>query len=264
MNTRLTPDAWPMPRSSSPTRMRSVRDSGGTGPVIVLLHGFLASSGYWNRLEPHLVASGYRVIAVDLLGFGLAPKPQRSRYGYPEHVAYIDSVVARLGLRQPFLLVGHSMGALIAARYALEHEQRVEALVLLNPPLYRDAQEARAVLRRTGRVYRFLLDSRFRQFGWSLLPTITFFRISRHSLRSRELSLRNVIERSGIDDDLARLGTRTLLLVGLRDRPEYGVNLRSWARNSQVTVLTADVSHHSPVMRPRQVADAVDAFARGA
>ena len=91
-------------------------DFGGDGEVMILLHGFLSSSKYWRNLQPHLSAEGYRVIAIDLLGFGDAPKPKYSDYSYQEHIAYLDAVIKKLRLKQPFILIGHSMGALLATR----------------------------------------------------------------------------------------------------------------------------------------------------
>jgi len=240
-----------------------VRDSGGTGTPIVLLHGFLSSSSYWNRVRPLLVSSGYRVIAIDLLGFGGAPKPRGSRYGYREHLAHLDSVLTRLKLTVPVVLVGHSMGALLAARFARLHESRVESLILLHPPLYRDVAEARATLRQTGRVYRFLLDSRHRQLGWRLVRAVRLPGVSRHTQVSRERSLLNLVELSEIFTDLRSMQTPTLLVIGLRDRPVYGANLERASLSDQVTTLSSDVSHHSPLTRPAWVRDTVIRFAQG-
>jgi pimeloyl-ACP methyl ester carboxylesterase len=56
------------------------RDYGGSGEFIVLLHGFLGSKSDWRRIAPKLARAGYRVIAIDLLGFGNAPKPLSALY----------------------------------------------------------------------------------------------------------------------------------------------------------------------------------------
>lgn len=139
-------------------RGKVIQDFGGDGEVIILLHGFLASSKYWWRLQPHLSKAGYRVITMDLFGFGNAPKPRNANYTYDEYIRYINDNIKTLRLKRPFILVGHSMGAMLAARYSLYYSYKVKSLVLLHPPIYRSLEEAERVLRSTGRVYRFLLD----------------------------------------------------------------------------------------------------------
>ena len=234
----------------SPTEVKSVTDFGGEGGVIVLLHGFLSSSRYWKQVQPYLTAAGYRVITIDLLGFGEAPKPSQSTYNYSEHVAHIDSALAQLNIDKPFVLIGHSMGALIAARFAILHPAKINSLILLHPPLYMDAAEARKTLRDTGRIYRFLLDSKYRRFGWALIKTFAFRVIGKHSRIAREGSMRNVIEVSEILGDLEKIETRTLVLIGMRDRPQYHINIRRARLSSFVTVITRNMSHHSPTEQP--------------
>ena len=238
----------------------SAKDFGGSGEVIVLLHGFLSSSRYWNHLQPYLSAQGYRVIAIDLLGFGNAPKPKYSTYSYSEHIAYLEIVIDGLKFNRPFVLVGHLMGALLATRYAVLHPTHVSSLALLHPPLYLDIQEARSTLRDTGRFYRFLLDSKFRRFGWAFIKTFAFYHIGKHSRASRERSMRNVIEVSEIFGDLQKVATRTLLLIGLKDRPQYQTNVKSADLSNSVTVITKNVSHHSPTQKPRAVQQLIHDF----
>ncbi|MBC7868587.1 alpha/beta hydrolase [Candidatus Saccharibacteria bacterium] len=231
-------------------KIKSVKDFGGSGNVIILLHGFLSSSKYWNHLQPSLTDEGYRVIAIDLLGFGNAPKPRYSTYSYQEHIAHLDVVFEQLKLDKPFILIGHSMGALLATRYAVLHPDRVSSLALLHPPLYKDIEETRKSLRQTGRLYRFLLDSKYRHFGWALIKTFAFYHIAKHSQISRERSMKNVIEVSEIFGDLEKVETKTLLLMGLKDRPEYNVNIKTAQLSNSVKVITKNVSHHSPAKKP--------------
>lgn len=237
--------------------IRSVKDFGGNGNIIILLHGFLCSSKYWNHVQPYLTDQGHRVIAIDLLGFGDAPKPRYSTYNYQEHIAHLDAIFEQLKLNKPFVLVGHSMGALLATRYAVLNPDKVSSLVLLHPPLYKDIEEARKSLRETGRLYRFLLDSRYRRFGWAFIKTFAFYNIAKHGRMARERSLKNVIEVSEVFGDLEKVETKTLLLMGLKDRPEYNVNVKGAHLSDSVTVVTENVSHHSPIQKPLIVQKAI-------
>lgn len=233
---------------------RHAVDYGGTGEVVVLLHGFVASSGYWKKMQPLLTRLGYRVITIDLLGFGRAPMPANGDYTYAGHVAHIRQTLEQFQASKPVIMIGHSMGALIAARYSRLHADDVQSLILLHPPLYKDMAQARETLRSTGAFYRALLDSRVRHHLWIVLRNLGA--VSQHTRYSRENSLINIIEKAELLDDLEGLKKKTLLLVGGRDRKVYLENLREHLVdqiNPVVQVVVANVGHHSPRLRPKLV-----------
>lgn len=243
------------------SRMKSryVHDYGGKGELILLLHGFLGSTRDWSKLAPKLVHEGYRVIALDLLGFGQAPKPSIANYDYRGHVLHINNALKELSANEPFILMGHSMGALLAKRYALEYGQKVSRLVLLHPPLYRDSMQARDTLRGSGALYRFLLDSRYRNLVWPIIRIVSAGRM-RHTKWSRERSLKNIIEKAEGLKDLKILKKETLLFVGLYDRPEYIKNLEQCTVGFTIKITLQDVRHMSLRQQPRLVEKAVVAF----
>lgn len=107
----------------------------GSGPVVVLVHGIASSSVTFEKLVPRIVDT-HRVIAIDLLGFGESVAPPDARFTIEEHVAALADTIATLRLRHPFVLVGHSMGSLIAARYAATRHREVSKLILVSPPVY--------------------------------------------------------------------------------------------------------------------------------
>jgi pimeloyl-ACP methyl ester carboxylesterase len=225
---------------------RYIKDYSGIGEVIVLLHGFISSSGYWSKLIPYLQNDSYRIITIDLLGFGKAPKPSDINYDYKDQFDHINSALESLNITKPFVIIGHSMGALIADKYSIIYPKKVSSLILLNPPLYESAKEARTVLRKTSRIYRFLLDSRFRKFAWSALHIVSLNNISKHTNISRERSLKNIIEKSTILNDLTHTNTKTMLLVGRKDRKEYQKNLAKTRFSNSVKLYLENTTHHSP------------------
>ncbi len=114
----------------------------GKGSPIVLLHGMAASHRYWYKVKELLVKRN-AVVTVDLLGFGVSPKPHDAEYSYKQHVQSIKRSLDELGIKKPFTLAGHSMGALIAGQYATEYPDDVSNLILVNPPLYKNPTEAK-------------------------------------------------------------------------------------------------------------------------
>jgi len=107
----------------------------GTGPAIVMLHGINSDGGDW-RTVIDTIGPGYRFIAFDLLGFGRSPKPLDIDYSADEHALVIENTLIDLGVDDPFLLAGYSLGGDIALRYASTYPDRLRRLFLLDAPFY--------------------------------------------------------------------------------------------------------------------------------
>jgi pimeloyl-ACP methyl ester carboxylesterase len=106
----------------------------GRGPTLLLLHGVMASLQSWqgwvDQLSPH-----YRVVRIDLPGFGNSEHLASDDYS-PEHaLELIDQVCAHLHLEQ-LSIAGHSLGGFFAWYYAANRPERVEKLILLDPVGY--------------------------------------------------------------------------------------------------------------------------------
>lgn len=232
----------------------------GTGDhVILLIHGFLASSRYWNKIKPGLVDAGYRVISIDLLGFGNAAKPQNIEYDYSDQVEYVDRIISHLRLRH-VTIIGHSMGALIAARYAALFPAKTRHLMLLHPPLYANKAEAKATLMRTSIFYRHLFGSKYRNATWTIIRALVPNLIARHTHHAREGSLQNIIVKAELFTDLDRVRAKTLILIGLRDRPIYQRNIANVSMQPLVRIALEDTGHHSPIRQPSLVRRTVLSF----
>ncbi|MEC3890964.1 alpha/beta fold hydrolase [Nocardiopsis sp. LDBS1602] len=101
----------------------------GSGPLLVLLHGWPQTSHCWRHVMPTL-AEHYTVIAPDLRGYGLTDKPVG---GYDKRTMATDvRALARRFDDGPIRLVGHDRGARVAHRYALDHPDEVERMALLD------------------------------------------------------------------------------------------------------------------------------------
>ncbi len=114
-----------------------VQDAGPRdAPAVVLLHGFGASLQTWDGWAQAL-GSGYRVVRMDLPGFGLSGPAVDGDYADAADVRRVLAVLDHLGL-QSSVLVGHSMGGRIAWNLAASHPERVSRLVLLAPDGFPD------------------------------------------------------------------------------------------------------------------------------
>ncbi|MFA3834943.1 alpha/beta fold hydrolase [Streptomyces aureus] len=106
----------------------------GTGPLVLLVHGFPETSYSWRRQLPALAAAGYRAVALDVRGYGRSSKPaDPAAYGMLHLVDDNVALVHALGERSA-VLVGHDWGATIAADSALLRPDVFRAVALLSVP----------------------------------------------------------------------------------------------------------------------------------
>ncbi|MFD8305192.1 alpha/beta fold hydrolase [Streptomyces sp. NPDC059690] len=106
----------------------------GTGPLVLLVHGFPESWYSWRRQLPALAAAGYRAVAIDVRGYGRSSKPEAiDAYRMLDLVEDNVAVVRALG-EESAVVVGHDWGANIAATSALLHPRVFRAVGLLSVP----------------------------------------------------------------------------------------------------------------------------------
>jgi len=104
----------------------------GEGSPLVLLHGFMASYYSFRRIVPGL-AQHFRVISIDLNGFGLTERPaSRDAYRIANQADLVARVLGEIGAT-PATILGHSYGAAVASVLALRHPEAVSGLVLVSP-----------------------------------------------------------------------------------------------------------------------------------
>jgi haloacetate dehalogenase len=107
---------------------------GGSGPPVLLLHGFPETHLCWDRVAPAL-AQRHTVVLADLRGYGAstapAGDPLGEGYTKREMAAELVQLMAGLG-HERFAVVGHDRGARVAYRMALDHPRTVDRLVVLN------------------------------------------------------------------------------------------------------------------------------------
>jgi pimeloyl-ACP methyl ester carboxylesterase len=105
---------------------------GGSGPALLLVHGWMGDWTHWRKVMP-LLAAKHTVIAVDARGYGESDKPATGYDGLTI-VSDLRAIVSQLGVG-PVVVAGHDMGALPALLYAAHHPQEVKGLVYIDEPL---------------------------------------------------------------------------------------------------------------------------------
>ncbi|MCC3156862.1 alpha/beta hydrolase [Hymenobacter sp. 15J16-1T3B] len=117
-----------------PLRMAymDVRPTGrANGRTVLLLHGKNFFGAYWRGTIEALTAAGFRVVVPDQIGFGKSDKPN-IHYSFHQLARNTKELLDTLGVKQAVVL-GHSMGGMLATRFAIEYPGATERLVLENP-----------------------------------------------------------------------------------------------------------------------------------
>lgn len=102
------------------------------GQSVVLFHGKNFCAATWAELIHVLTQHGYRVVAVDQVGFCKSSKPSNYQYSFHQLAANTQRLLEKLGIQKP-IIMGHSMGGMLATRYALLYSENVRGLMMVNP-----------------------------------------------------------------------------------------------------------------------------------
>lgn len=235
-----------------------VADDEGEGPVVILIHGIASSAATFKNVVPTL-SKRYRCIAIDLLGFGESPTPVGATYTIEEHVAAIHATIRSLRLGAPFVLVGHSLGSLLSARYAAQHPEQVSRLVLVSPPVYLAPSEigdprVRAQVGLYLKAYEFLRTNK--DFTMASASTISRLLKLGSALEVTErnwdafiLSLKNCIESQTTVADIAAVRVPIDVVYGSLDQFIAPGTMRIIEQMRHVTVHRIDANDH--LIRPR-------------
>ncbi|HEV8169525.1 MAG TPA: alpha/beta hydrolase [Pyrinomonadaceae bacterium] len=99
-------------------------------PAMILIHGFASSTLVWSKVFLKLANAGYRVIALDMLGYGYSAKPRKGEYTIAGQAKLLVRLLDRLSIPRA-IFVGSSYGGAVAATCALDYPDRVEKLILV-------------------------------------------------------------------------------------------------------------------------------------
>ena len=246
----------------------------GDGRPVVLVHGLGLSSALWNRMRDSFGA-GYRLVLVDLRGAGRSHELERTDLSLARWADDLAEVVRELELDRP-VLVGHSLGASIVLKYALERPGEVGALVLLGAEANLSNLAPR-MLAAAERIESVGLESWVDEF-WSKNPPFSQLSLQRDpsildEYRARLLEnddvdyvrqCRAIASAESLADRLGEVAQPVLVVVGGSDDrtlPEHGRQLAQAIPQARLVEL-AGVGHTIPLEAPADTARAITEFLR--
>ena len=127
----------------------------GDGPdTIVFLPGIGGTTRYWKtRVQP--LASSYRLMLVDLLGYGQSPKPW-TKYTVERHVEELFQVLHE---QESLTLVGHSFGAIVALAFAARHPHLIRRIILISLPYFGNKVGAMRYFSNSHLAFRYVMTN---------------------------------------------------------------------------------------------------------
>jgi pimeloyl-ACP methyl ester carboxylesterase len=265
------------------------RDWGGEGPDLLLLHGLSSNSRIWDLTAP-LLTSTYRVIALDLRGHGLSDVTEDG-YDFPSVTADVALFLDNFGLAR-VAVAGHSWGATVALALAADHPDRVSGVALVDGGLvelarYSDWETAEKhmtppdipgvpVERFLGfaRQWPHLKDNWTDDLGEMVLSNfeIREDRVYRRLDIPRHMLIARAIYDSRPSEMWGRIKCPLLAIVATMEPSNEAEERWQGYRQDGIDALTSskpdaqilvmeNTIHDVPVQRPRELADALNAFA---
>ncbi len=101
-------------------------------PVVTLMHGKNFNADYWTSTALYLHKKGYSVLIPDQIGFGKSSKPMHYQYSFAALAHNTQALMESIKIKNS-IVIGHSMGGMLASRFALMYPQLTQELILVNP-----------------------------------------------------------------------------------------------------------------------------------
>lgn len=208
------------------------------GHTVLLLHGKNFNGAYWKTTIQALNTAGYRVVVPDQIGFGKSSKLVDYQFSFQQLAENTKSLLDKLGIDKVRLL-GHSMGGMLASRFALMYPETVEKLILENPigledwklvaPYASINQNFQMELKAdytTTKEYqsRFYYDNKWKPDydEWVYLLTGWTKAKDYHKIALVNAKTSDMIFTQPVVYEFQYIKTPTLLIIGTRDRTAIG------------------------------------------
>jgi len=215
-----------------------VKPQKANGKTIMLLHGKNFNGAYWEKTAKDLLSKGFRVIIPDQIGFGKSSKPESYQFSFSQLADNTKAILDELKIEKAIVL-GHSMGGMVATRFTLLYPEKVEKLILENPigledyktfASYQTLDKAYAAeLKNTAETYKnyqlkFYYDNKWKEeyqpwldliAGWTIHPD--YPKVAWNAALTSDM-----IYNQPVCYEFKNIKVPTLLIIGNRDRTAIG------------------------------------------
>lgn len=198
----------------------------GQGQTVILLHGIGRTGHVWEHVVTLLDKLRYKIVAFDLLGFGSSPKPEWPDYNVDDHAKAVIASILKHRLNDPVIIVGHSMGCLVAVRVARLRPDLVKHMVLFEMPLYDGLPQKKIYKARLNLYFKLYekiakyqptFDKDTAKLAEKLAIRIAGFEVDRRTWQPFVKSLQNTIVKQTAMDDIKKLSMPIDVIYGAFD-----------------------------------------------
>ena len=220
--------------------------------TVLFIHGIGNSGRAWDetiqRLPPNIKA-----ITIDLLGFGASPRPPWVVYSAKTQARSVLKTILLLRPKGPIIVVGHSLGALVAVEVAKRYPLLVSSLILCSPPFYRLSESEKRRLPQVDDVLRDIYAAAENNpqaflkiaaiaMKYKLINNV--FTVTQENVASYMGALRSAIINQTSLDDVQKLTMPITIIHGTLDPVVVGSRLRKLAKTRQNISLQTVVASH--------------------
>ncbi|WP_336959678.1 alpha/beta hydrolase [Chryseobacterium contaminans] len=215
-----------------------VKPQKANGKTILLLHGKNFNGAYWERTAKDLSEKGFRVIIPDQIGFGKSSKPHNYQFSFSQLAENTKAILDELGIDKTIVL-GHSMGGMVATRFTLLYPEKVQKLILENPigledyktfAAYQNIDQAyQSELKNTAETYKnyqlkFYYDNKWKAEYQPWLDLIAGWTLHKdYPQVAWDAALTSdMIYNQPVCYEFKNIKVPTLLIIGTRDRTAIG------------------------------------------
>ncbi len=241
----------------APIRLQVAFDNKVKRPdaTVIFLHGISATSATWNSTlkqigkDPDL--KNVRLVALDLLGFGKSLHADWLKYNYTEYAKALHRALRKTHPRGKVILIGHSMGSLIAADYIVNYESpiHIDRLILVSAPVLMSDELAKLpdqiYTKSFNSLHRIVREVPAAETVGKLAQRFTSFRSDYINTTATHQSMDNIILNRQNYDTIAKIHLPTLLIHGHFDPLVIGANLkRAAAHNPRYLKYISVIGQH--------------------
>ncbi len=224
--------------------------------TLLFIHGIGDNGSAWDTSIARL-PSDLHIITIDLLGFGDSPKPIWAKYNASTQARSVFATLLKLRLqRGPLMVIGHSLGSLVAVELAKKHPRRIDSLILCSPPFYRDTPLTKPSLPTIDQLLKNAYESiqkqpsrflRFARLAMKYKLINTSFSVTDDNIHSYMGALEaSIVNQTALRDAL-KLHLPTTILHGTLDPVVVYSNLRYVAKHNPSMKLVNVIASHEVV-----------------
>ena len=236
----------------------------GSGPAILVLHGWGGSSDSWVKVTEFLAEKGFKVFSLDFPGFGKSATP-KDTWGIKAYTDFVFGFAKKMELKE-FFLLGHSFGGRVSIRFSVLYPGKVKKLVLcasagIKGNLDFKARVIYMVARLGNMVFSPKIMARLKDSARNVL--YTFLRRKDYVKAKGVMKevMKKVIEED-LSSDLGKIKSETLVVWGEKDKLvplKYAYIFKEKVKNSELEVIPG-IGHSPHLECPKELSSIILKF----